>query len=276
MELRLHVQCVTLPPHYLDKPGDTPKCKGYALVTFSTKSHAETVLRAWPWKRHRVLGGDGDALPIAREARKYGLRTISKAHWDALNEKYLLYKQSLVDEVARTQIQIHHPGDDTTEHEHPSFPDPRPETETEAQTQTTPYSPYPFGCLVFVRNIHPDTNKTTLKSLFAQAFQDGSSLDYVDFNRGMDTVRVRLYITYFFLLCRTLKRASSLSMLVLSSSRVTAPCDAVDRVLWLRLETESSGTWTGCIRADARPERSVDRDGEDARQKGGTILGEST
>ena len=60
------------------------------------------------------------------------------------------------------------------------------------------YSPYPFGRLVFVRNIHPDTNKTTLKSLFAQAFQDGSSLDYVDFSRGMDTVRVRLYITYFF------------------------------------------------------------------------------
>ena len=49
-----------------------------------------------------------------------------------------------------------------------------------------------------MRNIHPDTNKTTLKSLFAQAFQDGSSLDYVDFSRGMDTVRVRLYITYFF------------------------------------------------------------------------------
>ena len=49
-----------------------------------------------------------------------------------------------------------------------------------------------------MRNIHLDTNKTTLKSLFPQAFQDGGSLDYVDFNRGMDTVRVRLHITYLF------------------------------------------------------------------------------
>ena len=258
MEPRLHVQCVTLPPHYLDKPGDTPKCKGYALVTFSTKSHVDAVLRAWPWRRHRVLGGDGDASPVVREAHKYGLRAISKVRWDALNEEYLLYKQSLVGEVARTQTQIPHPGEDAIEREHgesPTFPDSHPETETEAKTQTTPYSPYPFGCLVFVRNIHPDTNRTTLKSLFAQAFQDGSSLDYVDFNRGMDTVRVRLHITYFFLLCRTLKRASSLSMLVLSSSRVTAPCDAVDRVLWLQLETESPGTWTGCNGANARPGR---------------------
>ena len=201
MEPRLHEQCVTLPPHYLDKPVDVPKCKGYALVTFSTKSDVDAVLRACPRKRHRVPGGDVDASPIVREAHKYGLRTISKARWDILNEEYLVYKQNLVDEVVRTQIQIHHPSEDATEHERALphlHPETETETETEAKTQTTPYSPYPFGCLVFVRNIHPDPNKTTLTSLFPQAFQDGSSLDYVDFNRGMDTVRVRLHITFFF------------------------------------------------------------------------------
>ncbi|KAG8218936.1 hypothetical protein J3R82DRAFT_4644 [Butyriboletus roseoflavus] len=196
MEPCLRVQCVTLPPHYLDKPGDMPKCKGYALITFSTKSHVEAVLRAWPWRRRRVLGpAHTDASPIAREAHKYGLRMISKARWDVLNGEYLLYKQYLVDEMARTQVQIHHTGEDATEHERDeptALPHPNPETETEAETQTTPSSPYPFGCLVFVRNVHPDTNKTTLKSLFAQAFQDGSSLDYVDFNRGMDTCYLRL------------------------------------------------------------------------------------
>ena len=153
MEPRLHVRCVTLPPHYLDKPGDVPRCKGYALVTFLTKSHVDAVLCAWHWKRHRVLCGDGDASPVVREAHKHGLRMISKARWDALNEEYLVYKQSLVDEVARTQIQIHHPGEDTTKHER-ALPHPHPETEneteTEAQTQTTLYSSYPFGCLVFV------------------------------------------------------------------------------------------------------------------------------
>lgn len=136
-----------------------------------------------------------------REARKYGSRTISKARWDALNEEYLLYKQYLVDEMARTQTEMHHPGEDATEHARgkpTAVPDPNLQTQTAIQTQTTPSSPYPFNCLVFVRNIHPETNKTTLKSLFAQAFQDRSGLDYVDFNKGMDTVRVRLHTPFFF------------------------------------------------------------------------------
>ncbi|KAH0840207.1 hypothetical protein J3R83DRAFT_1208 [Lanmaoa asiatica] len=201
----LRVQHVTLPPHYLDKPGDTPKCKGYALVTFSAKSHVEAVLRAWPWKRHQVLvpaneDGDGDVLPVVKEARKYGLRTISKTHWDALNEEYLLYKQHLVDEMARTQTERCEDAPvDATENEDgepTAFPCSYPQT----QTQTTPSSPYPFNCLVFVRNVHPETNKTTLKSLFCQAFQDGSGqgdtatgvVDYVDFNKGMDTCYLRL------------------------------------------------------------------------------------
>ena len=38
------------PPHFLDKPGDAPECKGYTFVTFSTKSHLEAVIRAWPWR----------------------------------------------------------------------------------------------------------------------------------------------------------------------------------------------------------------------------------
>jgi len=209
-EPRLRIQCVTLPPHYLDKSGDTPKCKGYALVTFSTKSHLEAVLGAWPWQRRAsfVSANDDDASPIVKEAFKYGLRAISKARWDALNEEYLAYKQSLVDEMTRTEMDMYRPDQGVPEpdHEHGEptalpHPHPHPPTQTQTQTQTTPFSPYPFNCLVFVRNVHPGTNKTTLKSLFAQAFQDQdpnggghahtpAGLDYVDFNKGMDTVRV--------------------------------------------------------------------------------------
>ena len=34
-----------------------------------------------------------------KEAHKHELRVIPKAHWDALNKEYLVYKHSLVDEV---------------------------------------------------------------------------------------------------------------------------------------------------------------------------------
>ena len=53
---RLRVQCVTLPSHYLDKLGDMPKCKGYALITFSTKSHLEACFV-------RGLGGAASPFP---------------------------------------------------------------------------------------------------------------------------------------------------------------------------------------------------------------------
>ena len=209
---RHRVECVSLPPHYLDKPGDVPKCKGYALVTFSTKSHFDAVLRAWPWRRSIAVPANDEhqnASPIIKEAHKYGLRAIPKARWDALNEEYLVYKQSLVDEVAHAETEMDRSNQGASNHER-SEPTARPHTgpkaQTQTQTETTPSSPYPFDCLVFVRNVHPGTNKTTLKSLFAQAFrdQDGSrqtdtlttaGVDYVDFNKGMDTVRVQLSLS---------------------------------------------------------------------------------
>ena len=33
-------------------------------------------------------------VPHMKDAQKYGLRTLHKAHWDALNEEYIVYKQS--------------------------------------------------------------------------------------------------------------------------------------------------------------------------------------
>jgi hypothetical protein len=125
---RLYVQCVTLPPHYLDKPGDMPKCKGYALITFSTKSHLEAVIRAWPWRcRVPVPANDEyrSAPLIMKEAHKYGLRAITKACWDALNEEYLVCKQSLVDAVARAETEMHRPDQGAPDHE-PNEPATRP------------------------------------------------------------------------------------------------------------------------------------------------------
>ncbi|KIJ20484.1 hypothetical protein PAXINDRAFT_96673 [Paxillus involutus ATCC 200175] len=196
------VQNVTLPPHYLDKPGDVPKCKGYALVTFSGREHSETLLQKWPWRRLITSVDttdihDTDTTPVEKEALKFGFRTISKARWNQLNEEYLVYRQRLVDEMAEanepaaryqaTGIEL---GDVTQAELEEPAPSPS------LATKTTWSSPYPFNCLVFVRNIHPETNKTTLKAFFSQAFQaaegQANGIDYVDFNKGMDTCYLRL------------------------------------------------------------------------------------
>ena len=103
---------------------------------------------------------------IMKEAHKYGLRAITKACWDRLNGEYLSCKQSFVDEVARVETEMHRPDQGAPDHER-SEPTAHPHTHTQMQTQTTPSSSNPSDRLTFVRNAHPGTNKTTLKSLFA-------------------------------------------------------------------------------------------------------------
>ena len=49
---------------------------------------------------------------------------------------------------------------------------------------------YPVGCLVFVKNLNSDTNKTVLRSLLASPFpaESPGCIDYVDYTRGLDSV----------------------------------------------------------------------------------------
>ena len=52
-------------------------------------------------------------------------RAITKARWDVLNEECLVYKQSLVDEVAHAEPEMHRPDQDAPDHER-SEPTARP------------------------------------------------------------------------------------------------------------------------------------------------------
>ncbi|KAJ3759927.1 hypothetical protein EV360DRAFT_9419, partial [Lentinula raphanica] len=63
-------------------------------------------------------------------------------------------------------------------------------------------SSYPQNCLIFVRNVHPGTKKTTpLRSLLSKALASGGlqkgsqpqdpNIDYIDYTKGMDTCYVR-------------------------------------------------------------------------------------
>ncbi|OJA18089.1 hypothetical protein AZE42_04161 [Rhizopogon vesiculosus] len=193
------VQNVTLPPHHLDKPGDRPKCKGFALITLYNTDLCRIFLERWPWRSpfQPPKSDDFDLADVSletKEASKFGFRTISKVRWDELNQEYLTYRQRLIDELANAHelpdVRVDsHVRDDASVVLEDSIPSP-------PRNVTTVSSSYPFGCLVFSRNLHPETNKTTLRALFTTAFKssplDTGSLDYIDFNKGMDTCYLRL------------------------------------------------------------------------------------
>ncbi|KAI0920790.1 hypothetical protein AcW1_005034 [Taiwanofungus camphoratus] len=198
------IQNIWLPPHHLDKPGDQPKCKGFVLVTFAETVNVETLLTQWPWYPRRANTVNVDHLREAHEAVKFGFRTLSKARWDQLKEEYLVYRQRLLDQITRAETaeEIETAEDLGTQSIMQSS------SATNGFIQVQPALPdavdlsslYPPSCLVLVRNVHPETNKTTLRTLFSQAFQtfpqeqrvNEDALDYVDFNKGIDSCYLRL------------------------------------------------------------------------------------
>ena len=191
-----------------------PKCKGFALVTLSDPAHIQSLLTQWPWDR--LTGSAATSTPnneeaeseVHREARKIRFRAISKSRWNELNEEYLAYRQSLLEEIQANEEEDYIEDWDEHKTRKRRLGSPLGSEYTEKEKVegaegndrqsgvpvTTLASPYPHNCLLFVRNIHPETNKTTLKTLFAGALMtaDGavqvSGVDYVDFNQGMDSV----------------------------------------------------------------------------------------
>lgn len=147
------------------------------------------------------------------DARKFGFRTTTKSAWEALRAEYLVYRQQLVEEINAYQDSSTSapPGSSSSRVDAsvapaaPSDTQPVQEAESQAQAplkrptdESTPAitlsAPYPYGCLLFIKNIHSETNKTTLKSLFGKVLTKTttSGIDYVDFSKGMDTCYLRL------------------------------------------------------------------------------------
>ncbi|KII94726.1 hypothetical protein PLICRDRAFT_148867 [Plicaturopsis crispa FD-325 SS-3] len=195
--LSQRVQSIFLPPHYQDQPSDLPKCKGFALVTLAEISDVDAFLHAWPWGSppEKTVAGSTPA----DDAVKYGLRALPKHTWDELNDTYRACRQQLLDEVYLETPDDIQPEDFEPEsiQVHANRPSkaeaPAPQRRAET-TEVLPDAPYPPGCLVFVRHVHPETNKTALRTLLSAAFpaSEAHALDYIDFNKGMDTCHVRL------------------------------------------------------------------------------------
>ncbi|GJE87496.1 hypothetical protein PsYK624_035790 [Phanerochaete sordida] len=191
------VQHISLPRHHLDKPDGQPKCKGFALVTLANAEDVASLLQHWPWQRAKPSPSATAGKDLS-DAARYGLRMTTKSHWGKLNDEFLAYRQRLLDQIAEE--------DAADEADEPTTSDPPPPAAPEeASAPDAPpaatldlSAPFPPDCLVFVRHVHPETNKTTLRTLLARAFADASAgapdagIDYVDFSKGMDTCHVRL------------------------------------------------------------------------------------
>jgi hypothetical protein len=144
-------------------------------VTLSDLTSVTILLERWPWDGRSDRHGDEEVDGPVKDATLFGFRTLSKRRWDALQHAYLAHRQRLLSTPSAP------------------LPTPRPPLPRPPQHDAPPLDPdYPPNRLVFVKNVHPETNKTTLRALFES--ESGGGVDYVDFSKGMDSVSPTLFL----------------------------------------------------------------------------------
>ena len=160
-----------------DKPS---RCKGFAFIVLGSPVLVNILCQSYPWDESSSVHNADD------EAVKFGMRVLPKASWEGLKVEYLAHRQHLMSEVAegaavlQDETEVHESSSDVDFHQFPQ--------DALMDTQPQP-SRFPEGCLIFVRNIHPDTNRTTLRALFnSLSTSSNDAVDYVDFTKGIDTV----------------------------------------------------------------------------------------
>ncbi|THH14124.1 hypothetical protein EW146_g6169 [Bondarzewia mesenterica] len=201
-----HIQTITIPSHHRDVSFAPPKCKGFALVTLSLLDDVEKLLRRWPWNCTDSSDAPGNERKsdFTDAATFAGFRTLPKARWDELQNEYEAYRTGLLTEVASSHRTHGYTSSSVQPFSTAKVVPSRPAIARESSKykSDTPQAtlgsttPYPPNCLIFISNIHPATNKTTLRTLLSAAFQQGDlspdGVDYVDFIKGLDTCYIRL------------------------------------------------------------------------------------
>ncbi|KAH9056352.1 hypothetical protein EDB87DRAFT_1237548 [Lactarius vividus] len=182
------VQHIVFPPHYQDPPDAVPRCKGFALVTLNEPEVVSDLLSNFPYDRDDKRPPTDDHSSVEEsEARKAGFRTLSKERWVTLQAEYAEYRESLLRRIA-TGASSTEPVPDKIK----SAPDPPDEPERAPAANPPQSQTFPSSCVLFVRHVPPDTNKTALRTRFSALLADADVLDYVDYSKGLDSCYLRL------------------------------------------------------------------------------------
>ncbi|KAG9119273.1 hypothetical protein FRC07_005771 [Ceratobasidium sp. 392] len=185
----------------------TQRFRGQAFVVFSTVEMAQAFAKRWVWNPSEASRGaaysgrqttgkwtteDAEAATISS-----GFRSITKTRWDELKSEYLLHQSRVLKQNSKSERRppIHNgsqPSSSPTTTTQPVPSATPPVTHLKPSRAARP-PPFPPGILVFVRRLHPETNKTTLKTLFGRAFLNGNGdvIEYLDFQKGIDSAHIR-------------------------------------------------------------------------------------
>ncbi|KAG9120065.1 hypothetical protein FRC07_004601 [Ceratobasidium sp. 392] len=199
----------TAEPNLAERPLETTqRFRGQAFVVFSSAEIAQAFAKRWAWNPSEASRdaahssgqntGKWSTEDAEAAAISSGFRSITKTRWDELKSEYLAHQSRVLKQNSRSERgpPVHNgqqPPSSTTPATR-SLPSvaPLPVTHPKSSQAVRP-PPFPPGILVFVRRLHPETNKTTLKALFGRAFPNGEGdvIEYLDFQKGIDSAHIR-------------------------------------------------------------------------------------
>lgn len=222
------IQDISFPSHHNTSSNSLAptKSRGFAFVIFSRTRDADALLERWSWARLSpssttsppglessernietdTSGGKRDVcsedneirMKTIEEATSFGFRCLSMRKWEKMKVEYLDLQQKLLSKtIASNQPSRHALASSTrpTTASRSLYNSEKcdiPEDASPYQPPPPPNASYPRDCLLFVKHVHHETNKTTLKHLFASAIGANASadiVDYVDYTKGLDIVR---------------------------------------------------------------------------------------
>jgi hypothetical protein len=205
-----------------------PQPKGFATLVLSSTAAVEQLLEAFPWDeaapRALALACASDvfesaglvANDLTRAAHASGFRALPQVEFARRQEEYLAYHAQL---LGAANAHARQRPAAAPSHTRPSRPaaasapvapatrlrgDHVPATRAGGTGTDTggaapdadgagvlAYdSPFPPGCLLFVRHVHPQTSRTALRTLLSRVLgADAGGVDYVDYAKGTDSVR---------------------------------------------------------------------------------------
>ncbi|KAH8829415.1 hypothetical protein DL96DRAFT_1527105 [Flagelloscypha sp. PMI_526] len=188
----VHLEAILFPANDNEYPSTKlKKCRGFAFVVLSNTSECLRLNELWPWTGVTTRVQE---TSLHQDATRFGFRTLLKTAYVEMEAQYLEHRQNLIAEIAaaedaefdRRLLGEGAPGGSESSLNEEKITDP--------DGVTTSNSPFPLDCLLFVRNVHPHTNKTTLRKLLTSCLPNDSldTIDYVDYNKGMDTCYIRV------------------------------------------------------------------------------------
>ncbi|CAO3587951.1 unnamed protein product [Absidia cylindrospora] len=157
---------------------------GFCFVEFDDKDNVEKAVELMNMENDEKIPNENDTIA------KLGLKVMTKNMWNKYQDEYLAHMKMTSEHIA--QLWRDHNDEQrsqpTNRKSEPSTP-PLRNTVNATKTKDDSTMVYPKNVIIFVRNIHPKSSKTTIRTLLEQS---GAATAFVKHKKGLDSCHVRM------------------------------------------------------------------------------------